>query len=138
MKPRLALFLQHLMYEGNRDRSFSDSRGDTLHITAAHVSGSKNTRKRCFQQVWSAAERPVRVVQILRRQIGAGLDEAFAIERDAAAEPICIRVRSGHNEHVPNALVLGFTGLVVSPRDSFQVVTAFEINRFRKATTHRA
>src|SRR5690348_428963 len=115
------------MYERNRDRSFAYGRSNTLYIAAAHVSGGKNARQCCLQQVWPAAERPVRVVQFLRRQIGTGLDEAFAIEHDAAAEPLCIRVGSSHDKYVSNALVLGFTGLIVSPRDSFQVAVAFEI-----------
>src|SRR5579863_1541051 len=117
------------MHERNRDRSFANSRGDTLYIAAAHISDSKNARQCCFQQVWPAAEKPVRVVQFLRAQIGAGLDEAFAIEHDAAAEPVCIRVRSSHDKYVSNALVLGFAGLIVSPRDSFQVAVAFEIDK---------
>src|ERR1700732_5314412 len=73
------------MYERNRDRSFANSRGNTLYIAAVHISDSKNPRQCCFQQVWPAAEGPVRVVQFLRRQIGTGLDEAFAVEHDAAA-----------------------------------------------------
>ena len=70
-----------------------------------------------------------RVVQFLRRQIGTGLDEAFAVEHDAAAQPVCIRVGSGHDKYVSNALIFGFIGLIVSPRDSFQVVVAFEIDK---------
>src|SRR5579862_5240636 len=108
------------MYERNRDRSFAYGRGDTLYIAAAHISSGKNARQCCLQQVWSAAERPVRVLQFLRRQIGAGLDEAFAIEQDAAAEPVCIWVGSSHDKYVGYALILGFTGLIVSPGDSFQ------------------
>jgi len=71
----------------------------------------------------------VRVLQIFHRQIRASLDEAVAIERDAAVEPICIRVSSSHDEHVRNALVLGSAGLVISPRDSLQVFAALELNK---------
>ena len=73
------------MHERNRDRSFANSRGNTLYIAAARISDSKNPRQCCFQQVWPTAEGPVRVVQFLRRQIGTGLDEGFAVEHDAAA-----------------------------------------------------
>ncbi len=55
------------MHERNRDRSFANSRGNTLYIAAAHISDSKNARHCCFQQVWPAAEGPVRVMQFLRR-----------------------------------------------------------------------
>src|SRR5690348_1311732 len=117
------------MYERNRDGSFAHCRGDTLYIPAAHVSRSKNTGQRCFEEIWPAAERPVRVLQIFSRQIRAGLDEALAIERDTAVEPFCVRIGSGHDEDVRNALVFGFTGLVVSPRNSLQVFAALELNK---------
>ena len=92
------------MHERNRDRCFFNSRGNTLYIAAVHISDSKNPRQCCFQQVWPAAERPVRVAQFLRRQIGTGLDEAFAVEHDAAAQSVCIRVGSGHDKHVKHSL----------------------------------
>jgi len=57
------------------------------------------------------------------------LDETFAVEHNAAAQPICIRVSSGHDKHVSNALIFGFIGLIVSPGDSFQVVVAFEFDK---------
>src|SRR5579864_4325903 len=81
------------MYERNRDRSFAYGRGNTLYIAAAHISGSKNSRQCCLQQAGPAAERPVRVVQFLRRQIGAGLDEAFAIERNSSRITILVSHR---------------------------------------------
>jgi hypothetical protein len=126
---RRGLLSQYLVNERDRDRPFAHSRGDTLHIPTAHVSRSKNTWQRCFEEVWPAAERPVRVDQIFRRQIGTGFDEAFVVERDAVVEPICIRVGSSHDEYVRNALVLGFACLIVPPRHSFQVVAALNINK---------
>src|SRR5579862_9031534 len=107
------------MYERNRDRSFAYSRGNTLYVAAPHISGSKNARQCCLQQVWPTAERPVRVEQFVGRQIGTSLDEAFAIQQDATAEPVCIRVGSGHDKHVSNGLMLGLIGLIVSQCDLF-------------------
>jgi len=71
----------------------------------------------------------MRVLQIFQLQIRTGLDEALVIERDAAVEPICIRVGSGHDEDVRNALVFGFTGLIIPPRDSLQVFAALKLNK---------
>src|SRR5579864_349269 len=98
------------MHERNRDRSFANSRGNTLYVAATYISDSKNTRQCCLQQVWPADERPARVVQFLDGQIGTGLDEAFAVEHDAAAQPVCSRVGSRHDKYVRNALRFGLIG----------------------------
>src|ERR1700722_5016571 len=117
------------MHERNRDRSFANSRSNTLYIAAAHISDSKNARQCCLQQVWPAAGGPVSVVQFPRRQTGTSLYETFAVEHDAAAQPVCSRVGSRHDKHVSNALRFGFIGLIVSPGDPFQVVVAFKIDK---------
>src|SRR5579862_313554 len=119
------------MHERNRDRSFTNSRGNTLYIAAANISHSKNARQRRLQQVWPAAEGPICIMQFVRGQIATGLDETFAVEYDAAAQPVCIRVGSGHDKNVSNGLILCFIGLIVSPGDSFYVVFAFEIGKLR-------
>lgn len=73
----------------------------------------------------------MRLAQILRGQVGTGLDEACAIERDAPSEPGGVGIRSGHDEHMRNVLAPGFTRLIIPPRDSFQVVASIEISHLR-------
>src|SRR5438105_13463857 len=93
-----ASFGQRPMDELDADRPLADGRRDALDAVRSDVADSKDAGAARLQQVRRALQPPGR--EILLRQIGAGLDESFAIERDAIRQPTGVRAGSGHEEEM--------------------------------------
>src|SRR5215471_1673977 len=125
------LLSQQLMNKRDRDRPFTDRRGDAFDIASANIPGSKNSGPAGFEQIGSASERPARAGQFLRGKIGTCFNEAFVVEHDATFEPAGVGVRSCHYEHVGDVLFLGFAGFAIAPRDPFEMVDTYEADDFR-------
>ena len=60
------LLLEHLMNEGDGNRSFADGRRDPLDVTAAHVSNRKDAGTAGFKQMRRSRQRPFRLYEIVR------------------------------------------------------------------------
>ena len=100
------LFGQHLMDEGNRDRTLADGRRNTFDIAAPDVADCEHSGQTRFEEMGSPGERPMRGGQIFLRQIRPRLDESFRVERDTATEPVGARNRAGHDENVADVVGL--------------------------------
>ena len=96
LEPQAFLLVQHLVNERDRDRAFADRGRDALDVAAAHVADREDAGPARFEQIRRPRQRPSRPRQILGREVRAGLDEAFVVERDAAgrATPCSARRRS--------------------------------------------
>ena len=66
----LLLFVQHLMDEGNGDRSLADGGGDTFDIAAANIADREHAGQARFEQMRRPRERPMRRRQILGDRSG--------------------------------------------------------------------
>src|SRR3989475_11953371 len=84
-----ASFGQCPMDELEADRPLADSRRDALDAVRSDVADRKDAGAARLHQVRRALQPPGR--EILLRQIRAGPDESFAVERDAIRQPAGIR-----------------------------------------------
>src|SRR6267378_6855568 len=128
--PMSALVSEYLMHERNRDRAFPHCRRNALDVAASHITRRENSWEAGFEQVWPTSQRPVRSAQVFRRQVGTSLNEAFIVERDTTSEPVCVRNRPRHHKHMRNVLFFGFSGLIVSPGKTLEMIAAFESDDF--------
>src|SRR5438552_1353070 len=109
------LLAQHLMNERDRNRSFADSRGDSLDAARADVADGEDAGPARFEQQRRARERPAGGHEIVVRQIRTGLDETALVERETAIEPTGVRRGARHHEDVPDLMLLFVAGLRVAP-----------------------
>src|SRR5262245_30695433 len=86
---------EHAVHEGNRDRTFSNSRCDALDVAGAHVADRKYARQARFQKKWRPRERPSGGLELVLRNVRSGLDEPIAVDRDASGQPDRIRHGAG-------------------------------------------
>src|SRR5579863_3175573 len=85
----------------NRHGPFADGRGNALHASRPDIPRGEYSGKVRFQQIWRARLRP------FAPQVRAGLDELFAVQRQASAQPGSVGAGAGHEEQV-----LDFASLV--------------------------
>src|ERR1700730_18151970 len=106
--PKLAAasFVQRLMHQANRRRSFADCRRHALHVARAHIANRKHARQTGLENIRSAPQRPACAGEIFRRQIWSSLDEALLILNNTSFEPSRVRASSGHHENVPDVVSL--------------------------------
>src|SRR5215469_10718554 len=78
----------------------------------------------------SSGERPMSGGQILLREIGACLDEALGIKRDAPIEPLSVWNGAHHEKDVSYVVHLDAAGLMVAPAHSFEMLIPFHSNDF--------
>src|SRR6266850_2201089 len=90
------------MDECDRDRAFADCGCHTLDVAAANVPDREDAWETRLEKMRLPLEGPPCGVEVLRRKIGSGLDEAVVVERHAVVEPFRRRHRSGHHEDVPD------------------------------------
>src|SRR5438552_16747714 len=84
--PRIGCSLaKHLMHERDGDRAFTDRGCHALDVAAANVADREDARKARFQKMRLPLEGPTRGVEIFRRTIGFGLDEAVVVERQSVS-----------------------------------------------------
>jgi len=72
----------------------------------------------------------VRIGQLLIAQVGSGFHEAVVIERHAALQPACVRLRPRHQEYVPEIGHFEFP-IAGRPRDTLQSIRAVERRELR-------
>src|SRR5260370_15963554 len=95
---------QRVVDKRNRDRPFTDCRCHAFEAAAANVTHGEHARKRGFEQMGCAVERPPGSGEIFLRQVPSGLDETFRIERDTAIQPTGVGFGPRHQKYVPNIL----------------------------------
>src|SRR5215210_8075293 len=123
---------EHLVYEGDRDRSLADSRRDTLHVSASYVADGEHPRQARLEQMRRPAERPVRGREVVGRQVRSGLDEALGVERHTAVQPAGGGIRTRHEEHVPDRLRLGLSAARVAPGHALEMIATFQRHDLRE------
>src|SRR5258708_3898389 len=122
--------LQKLVDERDRDRSLAHRRCDPLDVAGTSVAHCEHAGTTRFEKIRRPRERPAGVGQFILRDIGAGLDKPFIVDRDAPIQPIRIRYRTGHDENVLNAARLRHAGLVVTPSHTLKVPVSLERHDF--------
>src|SRR4051812_19765956 len=114
------------MDECDCDRAFADCRCDSLDVAAANVPDREDTWKARLEKMRLSLERPLRGIEIFRRNIESGFDEAVVVERHAVVEPFGRRHRSRHYEHVADVFNrVGSVGFVAAT-DILQMFPALE------------
>ena len=73
---------------------------NSLDVARADVADGEHAWHARLQQVRCARQRPLRRIELLARELRAGLDETVRIEREATGHPARRRQRTGHHEHV--------------------------------------
>src|ERR1700687_5221353 len=121
-------FLENLVHHRNRDRSFPNRRRNTLHIARPYIPYGKHSRKTGFEQIRSTRQRPMCGRQIHRNQVYARLDASSFIERQTACKPARVRVRSHHQENVPDVAGLQVASLIVAALHVIQPVGSLQGN----------
>src|SRR4051812_30236503 len=84
---RLSSLPKHLMDKRDRDRAFADRGRDSLDVAAANVSSGKDAWTAGFEQIRWSRERPLRIREIVGREIRARFHEAFVVQPDAPVQP---------------------------------------------------
>src|ERR1044071_6875400 len=79
---RSLLLGQHLMDEGDRNRTLAHCRRNTLDIAAPYVADGEHSWQTRFEKMRRPGARPMRGSQFILQQIRSRLDETFGIERD--------------------------------------------------------
>src|SRR5207237_3043025 len=118
------LFVQHLVDGGDRDRSLPDGGRRPLDAPAPDVAHREHAGQTGFQEMRRPGQRPVRGGQILRGQIRPRLDEATAVEGEAALEPRGTGSGARHGKDVADALRLLAARLVVAPGHAVEMMVA--------------
>src|SRR3546814_18461696 len=67
---------QRLMDIADHHRPFADRRGDALHRSLAHIADGVDARPARFEPAGHTIERPARLDQFARGDVGAGLPDA--------------------------------------------------------------
>src|SRR6476646_6783398 len=119
------LVLQHTVDEGDHDRAFADRRRHPFDAAAANVAYRKHARQAGLQGIRWARQRPARRVEIVRRQIATGLDEALVVERDTALEPLGVWYRTHHHEDMTDVAPAG-AAIGMPPLHTTQMAIAVE------------
>jgi hypothetical protein len=106
--PKLAAasFVQRLMHQANRRRSFADCRRHALDVARAYIANRKHARQTGLENIRTAPQRPACAGEIFRRQIWSSLDKALLILNNTSFEPSRVRASSGHHENVPDVVSL--------------------------------
>src|SRR6185437_2154536 len=123
--------LENLVHHRNCDRAFSNRRGNALHVARTYISHGKHSRKTGFEQKRPTRQRPARRHQIAWKQIYARLDESFFVERQTARKPGRVRIRSRHQENVPDVAGLQAASLIVTALHAVQAVSSLQSNDLR-------
>jgi len=69
--------------------------GDPLHARRAYVSHREHPGDARLHEIRPPRERPLRFGQLVRAEVGAGLDEALLVEDHAALDPRGVRIGTG-------------------------------------------
>src|SRR5712692_2098096 len=118
------------MYEGDRNRSFTDCRRHTLEASCADIADREYSGPTGFEEMGSSSERPMRCGQIIPRQIRSRLDEPFRVKRETTIEPPRTGNGACHDEDVPDVVGLDGPGWIVSPAEALEMVTSFQRDDF--------
>src|SRR5256884_7303959 len=110
--------------ELNAHRALAHRRRDALHAARPHVSDREDARPDRLQQIGSTGQRPSRLLEVIREEVGSGLDEVLVVERQASLEPGGVRVGAGHQEQVTDRARLRFPGVELAPSDPLETVGA--------------
>src|SRR3546814_5431597 len=73
---------QRLMDIADHHRPFADRRGDALHRSLAHIADGVDARPARFEPAGHTIERPARLDQFERGDVGAGLHEAALVRSE--------------------------------------------------------
>ena len=133
---RFLSFVQHFVYEGDRNRSFAYSRRNALYTAATNIADREHTRQTGFQQIWRANERPTRGVQIVPREIRACLDETSGIHCDTSFEPLRAGNGASHQKDMSDIMSLDAASLIVSQAHSIEMLVPFQSDDFRLSSQH--
>src|SRR6058998_3099845 len=109
------------MHKGNRDRSLSDRRCDSLDVTRANIADSEHSRQTCFEQIRPAGKWPVCAREIFLREIWPGPDETIAIEDDTTAQPGRVRQSPGHDKNMPEVMGFNVLGFLITAVHALQM-----------------
>src|SRR5580658_6745396 len=112
------------MGELNRHRSLAHGRSNALYAFRTDISDGEHARPAGLEKIRRAAQWP------LGPKVGTGLDEAFAIQRQAPIQPRGVGVGAGQNEHMPDVAGVRPAVLFISPSNPFEVSVAFESLNF--------
>src|SRR3546814_5180995 len=82
---------QRLMDIADHHRPFADRRGDALHRSLAHIADGVDARPARFEPAGHTIERPARLDQFERGDVGAGLHEAALVAHHFLGQPARIR-----------------------------------------------
>src|SRR3546814_7687817 len=89
---------QRLMDIADHHRPFADRRGDALHRSLAHIADGVDARPARFEPAGHTIERPARLDQFERGDVGAGLHEAALVAHHFLGQPARIRTRAEEEE----------------------------------------
>ena len=99
------------MDELDRDRSFANSRCNSLHRSVAHIPDCKDTGNVGFEQEGIALERPTFGMLSVTNQIGTGQQKTALITLHEVSEPVGARQRSNKNENCTRRYTFHFVGV---------------------------
>src|ERR671938_121111 len=119
------------MHKSNRNRSLADCRRYPLEISGADVADGEHSGQAGFQKMRGPSERPLRLGQIVRRQISPGLNESFRIQRDTTFEPARVGNGTRHQKDMFDVVRLYAPRTVVAPTDALQMAVSFQRQDFR-------
>jgi hypothetical protein len=115
--------LVNLLHAG---RTFADRSGDPFHAAATYIADRKDSREIGLKGVGHTLIAPAVARQVIRRQIEAGPDEGFVVERDAPFEPWSRRYGSGHQEDMLDRMSFAAARSRRFPSHAFEVCAAIE------------
>ena len=110
------------MYKMDRDRTFTNSRRNPLHVSGADVANCENRRQARLKHLRRPVKRP-----LLRSacqnwiEVPPCKNEALLIKRDAATHPVTAWRRTRHHEDVPDIARHALPRRSVEPGDAFEV-----------------
>src|SRR4029077_20371548 len=116
---------QRAVDKRNSDRPFTDCRCHAFDAAAPNVTHGEHARKRGFEQMRGAVERPSGGGEIFFCQVPSGLDETFRVERDTAIQPTGVRVGPRHQEYVPK-VVTGYRARAVAPPHTLKMFVSLK------------
>src|SRR5690242_15940770 len=90
------------MYQLDARRALADRGRDTLYASRSYITHCEDPRDAGFEHIRLAREWPATRSEILPDQIGAGADESFVIDGDAALQPVGVGHSACHEEYVLN------------------------------------
>src|SRR5271156_2868519 len=114
------------MDELHGDRTFSDSRCNSLHGSVANIADRKKPGDICFEQERVTVERPAFGARAFSYQVRAGQDEAVFVALDGIGKPISAWGGADENEHGVGWYAIDVIGVRAQERNPFQMRFAMD------------